>query len=283
MAAGMTTAPDGARADPRVGVRRTGHGRGTVRAVALTLAALLTCGGALAPAGLGAQAGADTLPEWITDEAMRAGYELFQDGSCRRCHGDAARGGLVGGPDLRDAEWLHSVGDPVGIFQTIRWGVRASEIKAMTRPWEMRPRGGMLLDTEKMRRVAAYLWGQANGRFEESEEDRFVDLAFTHSADEIRDAYARATGADGSAPFGAARWGGIVRDLFNMERPEAARAAGEIGVDAYPESAVLHFRLGQVLTLSGDRERGLASVEHALDLDPDLQAARAFLEQQRGR
>jgi len=268
METGTTRAPAGAHAHPRV---------------ALPLAALLTCAGALAPAGLGAQAAADTLPEWITDEAMRAGYELFQDGSCRRCHGDAARGGLAGGPDLRNGEWLHSVGDPEGIFQTVRWGVRAGDVKAMTRPWEMRPRGGMLLDTEQMRSVAAYIWGQANGRFEKSEEDRFVDLAFTHSADEVQAAYRRAVALDASPPFEPGRWAGIVRDLFNTGRPEAARAAGEIGVDAYPESAVLHFRLGQVLTLSGDRERGLASVEHALELDPELQAARAFLEQQEGR
>lgn len=283
MIAGTTEAPGGARAADGIPSRWTAHGSRMARVAALFLAGLVPCAGALAPTGLGAQETPDTLPGWVTDEAMRAGYDLFQSGSCRRCHGDAARGGLVGGPDLRDAEWLHSVGDPEGIFQTIRWGVRAGEVKAMTRPWEMRPRGGMLLDTQQMRSVAAYLWGQANGRFERSEEDRFVDLAFTHSGDEIRAAYRRSVASESPPPFEPVRWADVVRDLFNTGRPDAARAAGEIGVDAYPGSAILHFRLGQVLVLAGERERGLASVGRALELDPDLEAARAFLEQQGGR
>lgn len=248
-----------------------------------TLFTVALCAWTLSPRGvLDAQDAPDSVPDWITAEAMRAGYDVFQNGSCRQCHGDMGRGGLAGGPTLRDREWLHSVGDPEGILQTIRWGVRAGEIKAMTRPWEMHPRGGMLLDTGQMRSVAAYLWGQANGRFDASEEDRFVDFAFTHSDEEIRNAYARGTAPDTPPPFEPERWAGIVRDLFNTGRPGAARAAGEIGVDAYPESAALRFRLGQVLVLSGERERGLASVDRALELDPGLQAARAFLEREGG-
>ena len=122
-------------------------------AVPVLAAALL-----LAPAGgLGAQAYAEPLPEDVTLEMIEEGEALFMEGTCTRCHGADARG-TERGPDLTDGEWLHGDGSVDDVFRTIWWGVRPDEIVDPSRTLPMYPRGGMAVDWNQSKALAAYVW-----------------------------------------------------------------------------------------------------------------------------
>ncbi len=80
-------------------------------------------------------------------------------GTSTVCHAVAGRGSGRWAPDLSDVEWLHSEGDFEGIFQTVYWGVKEEEQRAMTpRRFEMRPKGGMAIEWEQVKALAAYVW-----------------------------------------------------------------------------------------------------------------------------
>lgn len=227
----------------------------------------------------------DSLPSQVTPERMQAGYELFQEASCRACHGDMGRGSF-GGPSLQDREWLHSDGDYDGIFQSIRWGVKSSELKAQTRMWEMRPRGGMLFNTEQMESIAAYIWGQRNGLYERTSEDHFVDYVMVRSAEEAWERYRELRDSTGEIPFTEARMGAVARDiaegameLENADEFDRAVELLNLVIDAYPESATSHFRLAQVAAFRGDTEEAIAQARRALELNPELTGAQNLLQQ----
>lgn len=229
----------------------------------------------LAPglAAVSAQAPPDSVPEGVTAESMAEGYELFQGASCRSCHGDQGRGG-PNAPNLRDLEWLHSEGDFEGIFQTIRWGVSRDEIKAVApRPWEMRPRGGMLFDTPKMRAIAAYLWGQANHLWEPSEADLFVDRIFSRGMHDAMDGMAAA-----DLPVEPDRLHGIGRDLYNRGRREDGRLALEVNVERAPGHANSWSALAQIAMVEERPEDARRAAERALELDPENQPAQGVLD-----
>ena len=110
-----------------------------------------------------AQPEAVAVPDSVTPERVVAGSELYNDGSCAACHAVGGRGIGRRAPDLSDIEWLHSEGDFDGIFETIFWGVPKDRMKAVTpRPFEMHPRGGMTIDREQMKALAAYVWTVAH-------------------------------------------------------------------------------------------------------------------------
>ncbi len=73
-------------------------------------------------------------------------------GTCFACHGQDAKGSAVG-PNLTDAEWLHSDGSLAAITKTIQSGVPTPK-KA---PAPMPPMGGASLSPEQVRAVAAYV------------------------------------------------------------------------------------------------------------------------------
>lgn len=73
-------------------------------------------------------------------------------GTCYACHGQDAKGSAVG-PDLTDAEWLHSDGSLAAITKTIQDGVPTPK-KA---PAPMPPMGGASLSPKQVRAVAAYV------------------------------------------------------------------------------------------------------------------------------
>ena len=104
-----------------------------------------------------------TVTDAVVRDMIAAGDRRFHEGSCIRCHG---RGGTEGpyAPDLTDREWLHSQGEFEGIFRTIFWGVPRERVKALTpRPFEMHPRGGMVIDRREIRELAAYVWSLGRG------------------------------------------------------------------------------------------------------------------------
>ena len=143
----------------------------TSRARAGTLALRAVVVAAIVAAGAGsalAQRQAPELPAevkaWLEREQFRQwvglleeGKKLFEEGSCTRCHG---AGGAAGrsGPNLTDAEWVQSDGGLEGIRETIFWGVRRRDFADPSRRFEMNPSGGMQLEWDQVRALAAYVW-----------------------------------------------------------------------------------------------------------------------------
>lgn len=102
---------------------------------------------------------ADQMQRW--GRYIQAGDSLFNNGSCRRCHGDAGVG-TQRAPDLTDSEWGTIDGSLAEISETIFWGVRRAGMSA-DYPFQMNPEGGMDLDRDKIRSIAAYVWSLSNG------------------------------------------------------------------------------------------------------------------------
>jgi mono/diheme cytochrome c family protein len=99
------------------------------------------------PAGAGA--GASYTPEMVTK-----GDSLFHSsGNCYACHGSKAEG-LVG-PNLTDAEWLHSKGTYDDIVAQIHKGVPKEESKSGI---VMPPKGGANLSDDDVKAIAAYVY-----------------------------------------------------------------------------------------------------------------------------
>jgi mono/diheme cytochrome c family protein len=89
------------------------------------------------------------------------GDEVFHgSGNCYACHGSKGEG-LVG-PNLTDAEWIHSKGTLAEIEAQINHGVPKEESKSGI---PMPPKGGATISDEDVKAVAAYVYslGQKSG------------------------------------------------------------------------------------------------------------------------
>jgi mono/diheme cytochrome c family protein len=74
-------------------------------------------------------------------------------GNCYACHGSSAQGSV--GPNLTDAEWIHSKGTLEEIAALITNGVPKEQSKSGI---PMPPKGGGTLTDEDVRAVAAYVY-----------------------------------------------------------------------------------------------------------------------------
>jgi cbb3-type cytochrome c oxidase subunit III len=82
------------------------------------------------------------------------GDSIFHgSGNCYACHGSKGEG-LVG-PNLTDAEWIHSKGSYDEIVAQIKHGVPKAESKSGI---EMPPMGGAALSDDDVKAVAAYVY-----------------------------------------------------------------------------------------------------------------------------
>jgi mono/diheme cytochrome c family protein len=89
-----------------------------------------------------------------TPEMVTKGDSLFHGaGNCYACHGSKAEG-LVG-PNLTDAEWLHSKGTYDDIVAQIHKGVPKEESKSGI---VMPPKGGANLSDDDVKAIAAYVY-----------------------------------------------------------------------------------------------------------------------------
>jgi cbb3-type cytochrome c oxidase subunit III len=114
----------------------------------LTLAATLGARPAVAqkPA---APAAADPTAAQITQ-----GDSIFHSkGNCYACHGANAEGAV--GPNLTDAEWLHSDGSYDAIVKQVTNGVTQAESKSGI---AMPPKGGSAITDDEVKAVAAYVY-----------------------------------------------------------------------------------------------------------------------------
>ena len=94
-------------------------------------------------------------PSGAADPAIIAhGDSVFHGaGNCYACHGSKAEG--IIGPNLTDAEWIHSKGTYQDIVNQVNHGVPKEESKSGV---VMPPRGGATLTDDDVKAVAAYVY-----------------------------------------------------------------------------------------------------------------------------
>jgi mono/diheme cytochrome c family protein len=109
-----------------------------------------------------AQDKGDALPDGVTAEMIAKGRTVFGGaGLCYACHGKEAKGSV--GPDLTDAEWLHSKGTYPEIVAQILKGVPKEESK---KGIAMPPKGGSSISDDDVKAVAAYVWSLSHAAAE---------------------------------------------------------------------------------------------------------------------
>ena len=103
---------------------------------------------------LGARPAVAQAPAAVTPAAIALGDSLFHSkANCYACHGANAQG--VIGPNLTDAEWIHSDGSYDAIVKQITTGVTAEESKSKI---PMPPKGGSQITDDEVKAVAAYVY-----------------------------------------------------------------------------------------------------------------------------
>jgi mono/diheme cytochrome c family protein len=116
----------------------------------LTRLGLLTAFAAV----LGASPAAAQAPAGVTPAIIAQGDSIFHGkGNCYACHGANAQGTI--GPNLTDAEWIHSDGSYDAIAKQVTTGVPKEEAKSGI---AMPPKGGSAITDEEVKAVAAYVY-----------------------------------------------------------------------------------------------------------------------------
>ncbi|MEO6055252.1 MAG: cytochrome c [Gemmatimonadales bacterium] len=105
-------------------------------------------------AAWGASPAAAQAPAAATPATIAQGDSIFHGpGNCYACHGANAQGAV--GPNLTDAEWIHSDGSYDAIVKQITTGVTAEESKSKI---PMPPKGGSQITDDQVKAVAAYVY-----------------------------------------------------------------------------------------------------------------------------
>jgi mono/diheme cytochrome c family protein len=105
-------------------------------------------------AALGASPALAQTPAAVTPAAITQGDSIFHSkGNCYACHGANAQGAV--GPNLTDAEWIHSDGSYDAIVKQITTGVPKEESKSGI---PMAPKGGSTITDDEVKAVAAYVY-----------------------------------------------------------------------------------------------------------------------------
>lgn len=103
---------------------------------------------------LGGRPASAQAPAAVTPAAIAEGDSIFHGaGNCYACHGANALGAV--GPNLTDAEWIHSDGSYDAIVKQITTGVPQNESKSGI---PMPPKGGSSITDDQVKAVAAYVY-----------------------------------------------------------------------------------------------------------------------------
>ncbi len=90
----------------------------------------------------------------VTPELIAQGDKVYHGpGNCYACHGTNAQGAV--GPNLTDAEWIHSKGTLEEIAAQVTHGVPKEESKSGI---PMPPKGGGTISDDEVKAVAAYVY-----------------------------------------------------------------------------------------------------------------------------
>lgn len=99
---------------------------------------------------------AGEMPAGVTAAMVEEGKTLYAGaGICYTCHGPDAKGVPGLGPNLTDAEWLHSDGSYEAMVTQIMQGVSATE---STTGVAMPAKGGSAITDDQVKAVAAYVY-----------------------------------------------------------------------------------------------------------------------------
>jgi mono/diheme cytochrome c family protein len=102
----------------------------------------------------GASSAAAQAPAAVTPVVIAQGDSIFHGkGNCYACHGSNAQGAV--GPNLTDAEWIHSDGSYDAIVKQITTGVAKEESKSGI---AMPAKGGSSISDDEVKAVAAYVY-----------------------------------------------------------------------------------------------------------------------------
>ncbi|MFQ5528938.1 MAG: c-type cytochrome [Gemmatimonadota bacterium] len=230
----------------------------------------------------------DTVPPARLVAMVDQGSRLFNGGTCFFCHAVGGRGDGQRAPDLTDEEWLHSMGDFEGIAQTIQWGVKRGEMKAMSpRPHQMNPAGGMKVGFQEIMALTAYVWSRTNGPTPEIvvRQDEVLALLAAgegrRAADILRsDARAhpdslmfseRAVNMLGYEYLG--RWG----------EPQTALPLFVINTEIHPDSWNVWDSLAEGYVALGETAKAIENYEKSLALNPRNRGATEALERLRSQ
>ena len=103
---------------------------------------------------LGTSPAAAQAPAAVTPAAIAQGDSIFHSkGNCYACHGANAQGAV--GPNLTDAEWIHSDGSYDAIVKQVTTGVLKEESKSGI---PMPAKGGATITDDDVKAVAAYVY-----------------------------------------------------------------------------------------------------------------------------
>ncbi|NIR42442.1 MAG: tetratricopeptide repeat protein [Gemmatimonadetes bacterium] len=213
----------------------------------------------------------EAVPDSVTPERVLAGSNTFNSGTCVFCHAIAGRGSGRWAPDLSDAEWLHSEGDFNGIFRTIYWGVEEDEFRAMTpRRFEMHPQGGMSVDWEQTKELAAYVWtiGHPGTHPLVAAQSRFLELVRAGEVDRALDLFHRMQRDDPEHLLLPERSLNRLGYEFMPERAEIAQRIFQLNVELFPDSWNVYDSLAESYMVQGDREKAIELYEKSLELNP---------------
>ncbi|MDX1661336.1 MAG: tetratricopeptide repeat protein [Gemmatimonadota bacterium] len=221
------------------------------------------------------------VPDSVTPEKVRAGSVLFNQGSCTFCHAPAGRGLGRNGPDLSDAEWLHSEGDYEGIFHTIWWGVERDELAADPPfRFEMHPRGGMPWTRPQTHQVAAYVWTISRpetSRYVTTQAE-MVTLAREGDAMKAVEVYRRAAGQWPDQPLLSERGvNALGYERIGSEDVDGAIALFELNTELHPDSWNAWDSLAEGHMIAGNRERAIELYRKSLEMNPENENAREKL------
>lgn len=264
--------------------------KSTLRAVAA--AALVIIGATPVAAQQSGEAQAVSFTDTVSNPQMLAlidqGLKLFNTGTCTVCHAVGARGDGQRGPNLTDEEWLHSEGDFEGVMETIGWGVKLSEVKAVSpRPFQMNPDGGMTIRSAERRALAAYVWSLSNGPVTDAVNIQNELLAMLDSEDgrHAADLLRTDIREHPDSPMLAERAVNALgyEYLLRWESPETAIELFLFNTETHPESWNTWDSLGEGYAALGETEKAIESYQKSLDLNPQNTAGTEALERLRSQ
>jgi mono/diheme cytochrome c family protein len=103
---------------------------------------------------LGTSPAAAQSPAGVSPAAIAQGDSIFHSkGNCYACHGANAQGAV--GPNLTDAEWIHSDGSYDAIVKQVTAGVPKEQSKSGI---PMPAKGGSTITDDEVKAVSAYVY-----------------------------------------------------------------------------------------------------------------------------
>ncbi len=214
------------------------------------------------------------VPDSVTPERVVIGNDLFNAGSCVVCHAVAGRGSGRWAPDLSDVEWLHSDGDFNGIFDTIFWGVKEEDMRAKTpRRFEMHPKGGLAINWEQVKALAAYVWTISHPETHPlvATQVRFLELARAGRVDDALKVFTQAQRDHTGHLLLGERAVNSLGYEFMPDRPLLAGKIFQLNVELHADSWNVYDSLAESYMVAGDRERAIELYQKSLELNPQNQ------------